>query len=275
MNILIASGFDDDEKFEDMLFARVFRNDGHKVTIVDNEYDERLDDLNDLFIQRNTWMAALELNSVDRAHYDCRKRVVRKDLPRINFDGKFDGTDKMYLVNLFKEGESVIPSVDNLEDVEKLGNPEKYMLKLKDSFSGIGQSVVTKEELKEKFNSLYIIQPYLKFHSEVQFYYVNNKFEYALEFVPGKLPVCPLPIMYHYTEEELKIANKMASLNGNFYGIQRIDFIKMEDGRLLLAEIEDTAPYLDLLNIDEKTRNQFLQDYKEMVYEYCRNKGLM
>lgn len=35
-------------------------------------------------------------------------------------------------------------------------------------------------------------------------------------------------------------------MNGNYYGIQRIDFIKLEDNTLLLTEIEDISPYLEL-----------------------------
>ena len=65
----------------------------------------------------------------------------------------------------------------------------------------------------------------------------------------------------------------MAGLNGEYYGIQRIDFIKLEDGTLLLTEIEDTAPYLDLLNLDKDVREKFIYDYKEMVYEYCKLKN--
>ncbi len=273
MNILMISNFDDDEKFEDIVISRAFQADGHKVVFVDNDYDERLDDFFDLFIQRNSWISETKLESVDRKNYKFRNRIVRKDLPRINLDGKFDGKDKEYLVDLYKKGYPVIPSIDSLKDLSLLKNTDKYMLKLKDSYSGIGQSVLNIEEIKEKFNDLYIIQPYMKFISEVQFYFVKDKFEYALEFIPCKLPVCPLPKVYNYTDEELKLAKKMAGLNGEYYGIQRIDFIKLEDGTLLLTEIEDTAPYLDLLNLDKDVREKFIYDYKEMVYEYCKLKN--
>lgn len=62
-------------------------------------------------------------------------------------------------------------------------------------------------------------------------------------------------------------------MNGNYYGIQRIDFIKLEDNTLLLTEIEDISPYLELDQIDEKTREKFIIDYKNMVYEYMESKG--
>lgn len=61
-------------------------------------------------------------------------------------------------------------------------------------------------------------------------------------------------------------------MNGDYYGIQRIDFIKLEDNTLLLTEIEDIAPYLDLDQVDMETRKKFITDYKNMVYEYMGNK---
>lgn len=112
----------------------------------------------------------------------------------------------------------------------------------------------------------------MKFKSEVQFYYIKDKFEYALEFVPSKVPVYPNAIRYEYNSNELEMANKFALLNEEYYGIQRIDFIKLEDDTLLLTEIEDISPYLDLDQVDKETRKKFITDYKIMVYEYMKNK---
>lgn len=67
------------------------------------------------------------------------------------------------------------------------------------------------------------------------------------------------------------MANSFVSLNGEYYGIQRIDFIKLEDDTLLLTEIEDISPYLDLDQVDKETRKKFIIDYKSMVYEYVEN----
>lgn len=175
---------------------------------------------------------------------------------------------------MFEKGYPVIPTVDKLSDINKLGDCEKYLLKLKDSHDGIGQIVVDKQSLISKFNCNYIIQPFMHFESEVQFYYIKDKFEYALEFKPSKVPVYPDPIIYEYDSRELIIANEFMKLNENYYGIQRIDFIKLSDGTLLLTEIEDIAPYLDLDCVDEKTRNRFIKDYKNMVYEYIKNRDL-
>lgn len=266
----MISNIDADEKLEDIWLARSFQKDGHKVAIVDKNYDEQLESLYDVFLLRNTWDTDATKETIkDKSNF--RERVISKNLPRINFDGKYDGSNKEYLVNLYKKGYQVIPTVDNISDLQLLGICNKFLLKLKDSYDGIGQMVVNKQQLEKNFSSSYIIQPYMEFQSEVQFYYIKDKFEYALEFIPSKVPVYPDAIEYEPNENEMKLANEFSKLNGNYYGIQRIDFIKLKDGTLLLTEIEDIAPYLDLDCVNGKIKNKFILDYKNMVYEYMKN----
>jgi hypothetical protein len=270
MKILMISNMDDDEKLEDIWLARVFQKDGHKVAIVDKHYDENLEDLFDIFLLRNTWDTEATIKTVTEKS-NFRKRVIKKKLPRINFDGKYDGENKGYLVKLYKEGYSVIPTIDNIQNLYLLKEYDKFILKLKDSYDGIGQMILDEQEVKQRFTNSYVIQPYMKFKSEVQFYYIKDKFEYALEFVPSKVPIYPEAVKYLPSKYEIGLANQFAKLNGDYYGIQRIDFIKQSDGNLLLTEIEDIAPYLDLDCVDEKTKNQFILDYKNMVYDYMEN----
>lgn len=270
MNILMISNIDADEKLEDIWLARAFQKDGHKVAIVDKNYDANLDSLFDVFLLRNTWDTYATVETI-KEKSDFRERIINKNLSRINFDGKYDGKNKEYLVKLYKDGYSVIPTIDNITDLYLLKENDKFMLKLKDSYDGIGQVVVDKQELQQKFNDSYIIQPFMNFQSEVQFYYIKDKFEYALEFVPSKVPVYPEAIKYIPSKCEIQLANKFVKLNGDYYGIQRIDFIKLNNRELLLTEIEDISPYLDLDCVDKKTKNQFILDYKNMVYDYMKN----
>lgn len=198
-------------------------------------------------------------------------RLKNKNLCCINFDGKFDDRGKKYLCDLWEKNYPVIPSVNDISKFDKIPKKEYYILKLLDSYDGVGQLKLNEKEVKDKFNENYIIQPYMKFISEVQFYFVGTKFEYALEFKPSKIPIYPDAIPYSYNEEELEIAMSFAKLNKGFNGIQRIDFIKLENGKLLLLEIEDSSPYLDLDRVSMETRNRFIEDYKNMVYEYYKN----
>lgn len=270
MNILMISNIDADEKLEDIWLARSFQRDGHKVAIVDKNYDERLESLYDVFLLRNTWDTEATIETI-KEKSNFRRRIINKNLPRINFDGKFDGNNKEYLVHLYKNGYPVIPSIDKISDLLMLGTCNKFLLKLKDSYDGIGQKVVDKQQLEKNFTSSYIIQPYIEFQSEIQFYYIKDKFEYALEFIPSKIPVYPDAIEYKPNEDEIKLADEFSKLNENYYGIQRIDFIKLKNGTILLTEIEDIAPYLDLDCVEEKIKNKFILDYKNMVYEYMKS----
>ena len=270
MNILMISNIDADEKLEDIWLARAFQKDGHKVAIVDKNYDEKLESLFDVFLLRNTWDTDANIETI-KEKSNFRLRIINKNLPRINFDGKYDGKSKEYLVRLYKNGYPVIPTVDNIEDLQILDKCNKILLKLKDSYDGIGQMVVDKQQLEKNFTDSYVIQPYMEFLSEVQFYYIKDKFEYALEFIPSKVPIYPDAIKYEPNEKEMKLADEFSKLNENYYGIQRIDFIKLKDGTLLLTEIEDIAPYLDLDCVEEKIKNKFILDYKNRVYEYMKN----
>lgn len=268
MNILIISNLDSDEKLEDIWIARAFQKDGHQVCITGIDFDEKLDDVFDVFIKRNTWFS--DENERDYYHKKAEilnKRIKQKNLLRINFDGKFDQIDKSYLIELFKNGYNVVPTIDSWEDLKLLPDTEFYLLKLKVGADGIGQKKLKKDELNQFLNDKYVVQPFIKFKSEVQFYFINNEFQYALEFKPSKIPVYPDAEKYEYSEDELVLAKSFASLNEDFYGIQRIDFLKLENGDLKLIEIEDASPYLDLDCVDNKTKENFICNYKEMVYK--------
>lgn len=191
-------------------------------------------------------------------------------MPRINFDGKFDGSGKQYLVELYKKGYPVIPTVDNINDVSKLPECAAYLLKPHNGLDGFGIVSLPKEQLKQHFNHNYVIQPKLDFVSEVQFYFVGNKLEYALEFSPSKVPVYPIPTIYAYTKKEQLLAQTFADLSPNYNGVQRIDFLKTNQG-LLLLEIEDSSPYLDLESVSYYKRTTFIRDYKHLVYTYYQN----
>lgn len=273
MNILIISNVDNDEILEDVFIARAFQNDGHKVLLTSIDYDERLDNIVDIVIRRNSWIS----NSKHLENYygvvkEVKARIINKNLPRINFDGKFDGGNKSYLVKLFKDGYPVIPSIDSIKDLCLLPSSDYYLLKPKESHDGIGIKKVNKDNLKDEFNDNYIIQPVIKFKSEVQFYFIKDEFQYALEFFPSKVPIYPEAIKYQYSDKELEIAKIFASLNNNYYGVQRIDFLKRENNELLLTEIEDIAPYLDLDRLEKQDRDRFINNYKKMVYEYLKKR---
>ena len=274
MKILLITEPKNEEFIEDKWFAEGFEADGHEVVIVNKNYPEELEHKCDIFLKRNCWSTE-ESDFVLGQDSDLfKQRLVNKDLPRINCDGKFDGSGKIYLCELYDKGYAVIPSIKSPEEFYKLRESKFYLLKPHNGLDGFGIRKVTKLQAKKEWNKHYIIQPKLDFVSEVQFYFVGNKFEYAFEFAPSKVPIYPDAISYRYTKSELALAQQFANLSPNYNGVQRIDFLKLPNGELKLIEIEDSSPYLELDCLSRKKRKQVIDDYKNMVYTYKRNYDL-
>ncbi|KNH10414.1 hypothetical protein ACS78_28445, partial [Priestia megaterium] len=68
-----------------------------------------------------------------------RNRVVSNGLKTYNsFDGKADMNGKEYLIDLTNSKFPVIPTIDNLNFLDKLPNVETYIVKPKDGADSIG-----------------------------------------------------------------------------------------------------------------------------------------
>lgn len=271
MKILIVTDIDNPGLKEDCFIARTFIKDGHHVTITREDYNEELDELFDLIVIRNIWHFDSEnYDDYKNKMINLRKRLKNKNIPTINLYGKFDDSGKLYLEKLYNDGYPVIPTSTKLSSFEEYSENDIFLLKPTNGYEGYG--IVKKEKREIQENKGYVIQPKIRFEKEVEFYFLNMEFQFVLEFVPSKKPVYPIPKLYEYSKEELKIAQDFANLCDNkFVGVQRIDFLKTIDGKLLLLEIGDSSPYLNLNSLDEETRDKFLQNYKKMTYEYFNN----
>ncbi len=268
MKILIITDIDNPGLKEDCFIAKAFIKDGHHVTLTREDYDERLDELFDIIVIRNIW----HFDSDNYEEYknkmlNLRKRLKQKNIPTINLYGKFDDSGKLYLKDLYDGGYPVIPTATDLSVFKRYNENDIFLLKPINGYEGYGIFEKQKNEIVE--SEKYIIQPKVQFEKEIEFYFLNKEFQFVLEFVPSKKPVYPIPNLYNYTDEELKIAQDFANLcDDKFVGVQRIDFLKTKEGDLLLLEIGDSSPYLNLNSLDEKVRNIFLRNYKNMVYKY-------
>ena len=269
-NILILSNLNNIESKEDILLKDRFEKDSNKVDIMWIDYDEKLDSNYDLIIRRDTWIE----NENDTIYYKQKnseliKRLVTS-LKTINLIG-LDGRGKEYLKDLYYKNMTVIPTTDILEDALKW-NSSDYVLKVKDSFgSGICQKFVSKEELPKNFNDKFLIQPKLKFKSEVQVYFINNRLMYAYEYTPSKYPDYPEPKLINLTEEEILLAKEFADISDIKFGMKRIDFLRLLDDSLILLEIEDNSPHMNIDILDEELRNEVLDFYVNGIYEYLQN----
>lgn len=186
------------------------------------------------------------------------KAVKDKNISIFNsFDGKGDQQGKQYLLDLQKEGYAVIPTVVSTEEVEKLGNPSKYIVKLINGADSVGMEILTKEELLAANPQGKLIQPFIDFEYEVSFYFLNDKFQYAL-YAPNKEKRWDLT-EYEATLEDLGFAEKFLKWNNMERGITRVDACRMPNGSLLLVELEDLNPFLSIELLTEEKRNNFLQ----------------
>lgn len=273
MKILIVTDIDNPGLKEDCLIAKSFIQDGHHVTITRQDYEESLDDLFDVIILRNIWhLDSQEFLDHKKIMVNLRKRLKTKKIPTINLLGRFDDFGKLYLKDLYEKKYPVIPTAESIKEFSQYHENDLFLLKPINGYDGFGIKEQRKNEIKEPTG--YIIQPKIHFTKEIEFYFLNKEFQYALEFVPSKRPIYPTPSLYDYTEEELAIAQSFANLcSDDFVGVQRIDFLKADDHKILLLEIGDSSPYLNLNSLDKNTREVFLKNYKKMVYEYCMSRS--
>ena len=148
---------------------------------------------------------------------------------------------------------------------------EEYVLKDNDSFgSGLGQRIVKANRLKTAFKSGDLIQPKLKFKSEVECYFIADKLMYAFEYTPSKYPNYPKPKLINLNKEQESLAYEFAKESNLKVGFQRIDFLKLENDELILLEIEDNSPHMNLEELTDSLRKTVLLEYKNNIYKYIQ-----
>ena len=171
--ILILSNAENEEHIEDKYLAESLKKDGNIVDISWIDYDEKLDEKYDVIIRRNTWVDKLEKTTkYSKLNNLLKERLQKKHIKTVNLVG-YDGNGKKYLMDFIKKGYPVIPTFDNVEDALTNTDCNEYILKMEASYgSGLGQMVVKREKIKEIFKQGYLIQPKLKFKSEIQSYFI-------------------------------------------------------------------------------------------------------
>lgn len=258
---------------EDEMLAESFEKDGHKVLMQWVDYDEKLDDEYDVILRRNTWVQEEEnIPLFDKYNEILKKRVKNKPIKKVNFY-HVDSEGKRYLIDYYQKGLPVIPSADNLEEARNFEGYDEFVLKPLNSFgSAIGQKIVKKEDLEKEFEDGILIQPKMNFKSEVQCYFVADELMYTFEFVPSKYPDYPDPLVIELTEKEKELVYKFVREVKVDVGFLRIDFLRLENDELVLLEVEATAPFMDLVMVEENLRNKVIEKYKQNIYEYINPK---
>lgn len=153
---------------------------------------------------------------------------------------------KQYLIELTENNYPVIPTIDDINNFEKLPKSDFYIIKPKDGADSIGLEKLSDEELlnKDLKGKKMLIEPAIDFEYEVSFYFINEKFEYS-RYTPNSKKRWELK-EYAPTEDDLKFARKFIEWNDIKHGIQRVDACRTKTGKLLLVELEDLNPFLSL-----------------------------
>ena len=268
MKILMITNLLNECSIEDRWIAQSFEEDGHIVTLTNKFYDSTLDNEYDIFIKRYSWIEDIDDFEVGANESDYETRILSKNLPRINFDGKFDNQGKGYLAKLYSQGYSIVPTIDITQNIDLLGYHEKYLIKPINGYAGFGIIECNKGDISKYWTKDYVIQPKLQFDSEVQFYFIGSQFQFAQIFIPKKILSHENALFYYPSSEEIALATSFAKLNGdNFNGVQRIDFLKIGN-ILLLSELEDDSPYMAIEALPDDKKLEFINNYKQMVYKY-------
>lgn len=269
--ILILSNCQGSGLKDDAILQEAFQADGHEVSLDTVFYQESQDDLYDVIIRRNTWVSKEEdTDALYQQNQILVKRLQRKGKKTVNLLG-LDGAGKGYLCDLFQEKYPVIPTIQSLKQLDTLPLCETYVVKNIKSFgNGLHQRFVEKESLfhSDTYQEGDIIQPKMDFVSEIQCYYVGGTQVYSYEYRPSKYPNYPEPSFIQLNEEEKATADLFAQWSGLKYGFQRIDFLRLKDGSLLMMEIEDHAAFMNLQRLPEPLLSQVLHLYKENIYAY-------
>lgn len=190
--------------------------------------------------------------------------VEQKNILTFNsFDGKADILGKQYLIDLTDQGYPVIPTVESLKEIDKIGIHEKYIVKLKNGADSIGMEMLSYDSLISSDPIGKLIQPLIDFDYEVSFYYLNDKFQYAL-YAPDKNKRWEL-VEYEPTESDLDFSKRFIEWNNIERGITRVDACRLKDNTLLLVELEDLNPFLSIELLPKVKRDQFIGNLTEAL----------
>ncbi len=259
---LVGSGLKDDN-----ILKKSFEKDGHHISMDSVSYDEQKDGDYDVIIRRNTWVSKEEDTSkLSEKNKALVSRLNKKGIKTVNLEG-LDYAGKGYLTELYKKKENVIPTIKTLDDFHLIKGAKKYVLKDIKSFgNGLYQKFVSSEEVSDFYKEGDIIQPFMEFKSELQCYYVADKFMYAYRYTPSKYPNYPEPELVSLTEKEKELADKFAKYSGLKYGFLRIDFLRLSDDSLMLMEIEDHAAFMNLQRLPKELLSSVVDEFKTNIY---------
>lgn len=201
------------------------------------------------------------------AYDDFRERARVSGARVYNpLSGKADMAGKQYLLDLSAAGYPVIPTVDRAQDLHRLPETDRYVVKPKFGADSMGLEIVTGDRVRDLVTGDVLVQPCVDFAYEVSFYFVDHDFQYAL-YAPHPDRRWQLE-PYEPTDGDLEFARRFIDWNAIDHGIQRVDACRAPGGELLLVELEDLNPYLSLDALDDDGRDAFVAAMKASLHRF-------
>ncbi|MCZ4604241.1 hypothetical protein O3S80_10845 [Streptomyces sp. Lzd4kr] len=201
------------------------------------------------------------------AYDDFRRRAIADGTRVYNpLSGRADMAGKQYLLDLTAAGYPVIPTVDRAEDLHRLPEADRYVVKPRLGADSMGLRIVPAKEVCDSAAGDVLVQPCVDFAYEVSFYFVDHDFQYAL-YAPHTDRRWQLE-RYEPTDGDLEFARRFVEWNGLGHGIQRVDACRAPGGELLLVELEDLNPYLSLDALDDAGRDAFVAAMKTSLHRF-------
>ncbi|MFD5862567.1 ATP-grasp domain-containing protein [Streptomyces chartreusis] len=201
------------------------------------------------------------------AYDDFRRRAIADGTRVYNpLSGRADMAGKQYLLDLTAAGYPVIPTVDRAEDLHRLPEADRYVVKPKLGADSMGLRIVPAKDVRGSVDGDVLVQPCVDFAYEVSFYFVDHDFQYAL-YAPHTDRRWQLE-PYEPSDGDLEFARRFVEWNGLGHGIQRVDACRAPGGELLLVELEDLNPYLSLDALDDAGRDAFVIAMKTSLHRF-------
>lgn len=245
---------------EDILLSELLR-DTFRLVLVHPEDLDSIASCVDAILVRNTGPMIGHSALLKSLQTNSHQWPIFNDLA-----GKGDIRGKQHLLSLFSKGYPVIPTVDTVNDIEKLGKTSKYLIKPIDGCDSHGITILTKDEVEQLDPTGFVIQPMINFDYEVSFYFIGNEFQYAMN-APNPAKRWELE-QYLPNKEDIQFATRFIDWNSCSRGIQRIDACRDQNGALLLMELEDYNPFLSLELLDQATRQKFIKKLTHAISSY-------
>ncbi|MBR3152553.1 MAG: hypothetical protein IKF52_02980 [Clostridia bacterium] len=274
--ILIISDYEATKSMDDLYIAKSFKEDGNVVEIVKIGYEPRKDEEFDIILKRYTWPENIETDGYYEYKNNLLKNRIckRKKVIGINIYG-FQETKYKYLATFTREKmPNVIPTINRIETIDyilRIHKTDKFIIRQIEDFVALYNKAlhVKKDQLRQYFSEGgYLIQEDLKYKSEVQFHFVGNKLMYAFEYTPSKYSKLVNSRLINISPEDRKVAEKIAEISNLNYGLQRLDFIRLNNNELMLSEIRDTNFDMKLEKINLNIREKVIDEFKKNIYEF-------